>query len=381
MTIGADVIVIGAGSVGSMAAWQLASRGHRVVAIDRSSVPGPFSAYAGESRLFRMIYREGSQYMPLLLRSRELWHRLEAESGRELLRITGGVTISREGVPSFEELLRSSREQRLEFELLQGEEARARLPLHAVDGDSLAFFDPNSGYVRSEQAVLAAAERARIAGAEFLEHRRVLGMEQRGELWSVRTQHETVTAPRVIVATGTGAGEFCEGLGARLAVLPQVLAWFPIRDPRAYAEQTQQIFLRYENDASFYGFPSADGWTAKVAASVYLDEVAGYDHPFELHPSYLEPVISYVEKYLPGLEPRPVRTATCADGYTADGTALLGPVDGMDGVVSAVGLSGHGFKLAPAFGAIAAELAIDGTTGVDIDFMHPNRFSKPEASA
>jgi glycine/D-amino acid oxidase-like deaminating enzyme len=55
----ADVAAIGAGSVGSMASWQLAERGLRVIGLDRFTIPGPFSAYAGESRVFRMVYAEG----------------------------------------------------------------------------------------------------------------------------------------------------------------------------------------------------------------------------------------------------------------------------------------------------------------------------------
>ncbi len=238
----------------------------------------------------------------------------------------------------------------------------------------MAFFDPNSGYVRSEQAVLAATTLARSRGAGGLEHRKVLGAEQIGNTWHIHTDHETVTAPRVIIASGTGAGVFCESLNTHLAIKPQVLTWFPILDPKAYAEHQQQIFLRYESDASFYGFPSADGWSIKVAGSVYLDETPSYDHPFEVLPEYLDTVVSYVEKYMPGLDPRPVRTATCADGYTADGTAMLGRVAGLDGVVSAVGLSGHGFKLAPAFGAIAAQLAVSDAPVPGAEFMNPNRF-------
>ena len=59
-----DVAVVGVGSVGSMASWQLAARGFRVIGIDRFTIPGPFSAYAGESRVFRMVYAEGGHYTP-----------------------------------------------------------------------------------------------------------------------------------------------------------------------------------------------------------------------------------------------------------------------------------------------------------------------------
>ena len=56
-------------------------RGLRVIGIDRFPVPGPFSAYAGESRVFRMVYAEGGHYTPLLQRARDLWRELEAASG------------------------------------------------------------------------------------------------------------------------------------------------------------------------------------------------------------------------------------------------------------------------------------------------------------
>jgi sarcosine oxidase len=50
----------------------------------------------------------------------------------------------------------------------------------------------------------------------------------------------------------------------------------------------------------------------------------------------------------------------------------------MDGVVAAVGFSGHGFKMASALGAVAADLVLDGTTATDVSFMNPARFLGPD---
>jgi len=88
-------------------------------------------------------------------------------------------------------------------------------------------------------------------------------------------------------------------------------------------------------------------------------------------------VQAWVGEFLPALVPRPVRAVVCADGYTADETGLLGPVPGMDGVVVAVGFSGHGFKMASSLGAVAADLLADGHTGTDVSFMNPARFLPP----
>ena len=372
-----DVVVVGAGSVGSMASWQLAARGLRVTGIDRFTIPGPFSAYAGESRVFRMVYAEGGHYTPLLQRARDLWHELEAACGTTLLHNTGVVTIMDHDHPDHAALLRAGRERGLAFEVVAGQEARRRLPQHLIRDGDVALFDPEGGYVLSERAVVSALQLAERHGASFLGNRNVMALERHGDQWSVRTDQEEVRASRVLLATGTGAGPRCAALGTHLAVLPQVLTWFPIADPDLHRSQPEQVFIRSSRDAQFYGFPSTDGWTVKVAASIYLDEVASAARPLTWDPRHLDTVESWVSTFLPALVPKPVKTVLCADGYTVDETGLLGRIPGMDGVVVAVGFSGHGFKMASSLGAVAAELVCGETAATDVGFMDPARFLEP----
>jgi sarcosine oxidase len=206
--VDADAIVVGAGSVGSMATWQLAARGLRVVAIDRFPVPGPFSAYAGETRVFRMVYAEGGHYTPLLQRGRDLWRELEAASGTELLEVTGVVTITDHDHPDHAALLRAGRERGLSFGVASGDEARQRLPQHAIRDSDLVLFDPEGGFVRSERAVFAAIQVARSHGAQFLGRRQVTGLDRDGERWRVRTGQEEVRAPKVLIATEPAPGPY-----------------------------------------------------------------------------------------------------------------------------------------------------------------------------
>ena len=376
-----DVVVIGAGSVGSMASWQLAKRGLRVIGIDRFTVPGPFSAYAGESRVFRMVYAEGGHYTPLLQRARDLWRELEAASGTALLHNTGVVTIMDHDHPDHAALLRAGREQGLEFEVVAGEAARRRLPQHLIREGDVALFDPEGGYLLSERAVFSAVQEAHRLGASFLGNRKVTALERHHDLWSVRTDQEVVRAARVLLATGTGAGPLCAALGTHLAVLPQVLTWFPIADPVLQQAPREQVFIRSSRDAQFYGFPSTDGWTVKVAASIYLDEVTSAERPLTWDPRHLDTVRSWVGTFLPALVPEPVKAVLCADGYTVDETGLLGHMPGMDGVVVAVGFSGHGFKMAASLGTVAAELISEGTATTDIGFMDPARFGDRQPTA
>jgi sarcosine oxidase len=369
-----DVVVIGAGSVGSMAAWQLAARGLRVIGIDRFTVPGPFSAYAGESRAFRMVYAEGGHYTPLLQRARDLWRELEAASGAGLLTVTGVVTVMDHDSPDHDALLRAGRERGLRFEVLSGDEAQQRLPQHVIRDGEVALFDPEGGYVRSERAVFSAIGQAQQHGATFLGNRQVSALARSGDGWLVRTGQEEVRAAKVLLATGTGAGPLCSALGTHLAVLPQVLTWFPVADAERLRRTPEQVFIRSSADARFYGFPSTDGWTVKVAASIYLDEVESTKAPLSWEPRHLDTIRSWVRQFLPALVPEPVRAVVCADGYTVDETGLLGFVPGLDGLVVAVGFSGHGFKMSPSLGAVAADLIADGKTVTDVTFMDPARF-------
>ncbi|WP_458114012.1 N-methyl-L-tryptophan oxidase [Arthrobacter sp. R1-13] len=378
-TLETDVVIVGVGSVGSMASWQLASRGLKVIGVDRFSIPGPFSAYAGESRLFRKVYAEGGHYTPILQRSQDLWRDLEKIGGMPLLNTTGFVTMLDEDHPLLESLIEAGKTSGLDYESLRGDEARAKYPEHVIRDTDVALFDPEGGYVYSEKAVATALVESARLGAQFLGNRKAQSVEPYGDRYIVRTDQEEIVASRVIISQGTGAGAVCKELGVHLSVRPQVLTWFPISDPSAISREGLPVFMRRIHDAGFYGFPSADGWTVKVAGSVYMDEVESMEKPLSWDPKYLDTIRAWVAEYIPSLVPEPVRVALCADGYTPDGTGLLGKVPGMEGVIAAVGFSGHGFKMASALGAIAADLVIDGTTATDVSFMNPARFLGPDS--
>jgi len=88
-----DTIVCGLGAMGSAAGYQLAKRGNKVLGLDRFSPPHDNGSSHGESRIIRQAIAEGDEYVPLVLRSYELWREIEKETGKKLLTITGGLTL------------------------------------------------------------------------------------------------------------------------------------------------------------------------------------------------------------------------------------------------------------------------------------------------
>jgi sarcosine oxidase len=246
------------------------------------------------------VYVEGGHYTPLLQRAQDLWRDLEKISGTRLLHSTGAVTIYDEHNPRLATLLAAAQEHGLDSELLRGDEARSRYPEHLIRDTDVTVFDPEGGYLSSEKAVTAALMEATRLGATFLGNRKAQSVETYGDRYIVRTDQEEIIASRVIISQGNGAGAVCKELGVHLAVLPQVLTWFPALDPSAFCRKGLPVFLRRaeedgrSDDVQFYGFPSADGWTVKVVASLYLDEVESMEKPSTWDPRHLDPIRAWV---------------------------------------------------------------------------------------
>src|SRR5919107_2530833 len=90
-----DVIVVGLGGMGSAAAYSLTARGQRVLGLERHTPAHDKGSSHGGSRITRQSYFEDPAYVPLLLRSYELWEQLARDSGEDVIRLTGGVFLGR----------------------------------------------------------------------------------------------------------------------------------------------------------------------------------------------------------------------------------------------------------------------------------------------
>ncbi|HCW48506.1 MAG TPA: hypothetical protein DGP25_00110, partial [Brevundimonas sp.] len=68
-----DVVVIGLGAAGSATLSALAASGARVRGLDRFDPPHAFGSSHGQSRITRQAIGEGSAYVPLAVRSQQIW--------------------------------------------------------------------------------------------------------------------------------------------------------------------------------------------------------------------------------------------------------------------------------------------------------------------
>src|SRR5664279_448742 len=99
MAITADILVVGLGAVGSAALYQSAKLGAKVVGIDRFTPPHDQGSSHGETRITRQAIGEGREFVPLVLRSNEIWRELEGATGRSLLTRNGGLVLASPSMP------------------------------------------------------------------------------------------------------------------------------------------------------------------------------------------------------------------------------------------------------------------------------------------
>jgi sarcosine oxidase len=372
----AKVAVIGTGSIGSMTLWQLARAGVDAIGFEQYAPGHDQAAAGGESRIFRTAYLEGPQYVPLLLRARELWRELERESGFDLLNLNRGLMIGHENSGGMRNVLASARDFELPHRVLDADEMRRTYPQHAMRDGEIGFLDQWAGVLRPEFAVLAAATAAERRGARLVTGTRITDVEPYREGVRIRCGDRTWTVEQAIVTAGPWTNRFVPSLVKHVFPRRLVMTWYHPRGSVAdYLPDRFPIFIRDADDVHVFGIPTLDGGSVKVAPHASYGQMHDADDlDRNVAAADLAPINAAVAELFPGLVPTPVRVAAYMDAYTSDGHAIVGQMPGTSNVWVLGAFSGHGFKMAPAFGQVAAELAVDGKTSLPIEHLNPTRF-------
>jgi sarcosine oxidase len=369
------VAVVGLGSAGSMALWRLASRGAEVTGYEQFGACHDRSAYGGETRLFRTAYLEDAEYVPVLRRARALWRELESETGTELLTLSSSVMIGDGSSLPMGNIFASIEQFEVDAETVPLDKARQRWPLLPFHDGDFVVVDYESGYLRPELGVLTATRRAEALGATVRTYTPVTGIESRPDGVHVSTADSSERYDRVIVTTGPWAARLLPQATPFVEVRRPVLAWFLARDRALFQPDRLPCFAR-TTPVEWYALPALDGSGLKLGLN--RDMNALVPDPDRLDRSVpvseVEAFRDLAERYFPDLHPDPVRVSAYMEGYTPDGHGLVGLAPGDDRLTMVVGLSGHGFKLAPAFGEIAADFALTGASERSLSLLDPRRY-------
>ncbi len=360
-----DVVVVGAGLAGSATAWALARRGVSALVLERFEPGHARGSSHGSARIVRRAYGE-AEYTRLTGAAFELFTELEQASGRSLLRMLGGLdfgaTRDTAAVSSY------LTDFGVDHEVLPADEAMRRWPGMVFDGP--VVFHGQAGTMDAQGCVDAQLALASAAGVDVRFGTAATSVSVDGALARIGLQDgSSVTADVVVVAAGAWVAPLI-GASASLPaieVTQQQVFHFPRADLDA-PPWPSVIHVVGPGDEVYHlagGRDGGPGDDRKIAEHYYGTPTTGEARDGVVDPSSRERIISYVQRWLPGLDPTPRGEATCLYTRTPTEDFLI---DRVGPVVVCSPCSGHGAKFAPLIGEFAARLACG-------DGPVPERFS------
>ena len=225
-----------------------------------------------------------------------------------------------------------------------------------IDCSDQYFIDPTS-------LILGLQKKCRELGVEFIEHSGPISLETRGTRAEIKVGPTTISSDQVVVAAGSGSRELLENIGIRI----------PIRFGKGYcfdfpgekriknslylsaakvAVTPNQNYLRFAGTMEFGG----DGLKINhKRAEGILNSSAKY---------FTENLFI---KSQPNSGLRPM---------TPDGLPVIGKLSGANNLYIASGHAMQGVTLAPNTARVIADLILDGSSSVNLNYFNPERFSR-----
>ena len=370
-----DVIVIGMGAMGSATVYELASRGLRVLGLERFDIPHDRGSSHGVSRIIRLAYSEHPSYVPLLRRAYECWRELESAGGEKLLHITGSVDTGRPEGPVFSGSLASCIEHDLPHETLSSEEIARRFPGCRFPAEWMSVYQPDGGFLMSERCIVAHVTVALERGADVRAREAVLEWDASGDTVRVQTTRGSYEAGSLVITTGAWAGPLVPSLDHLLAPERQVLGWFQPLRPEVFASNAFPVVIGEFEEGRYYASPVFGVPGFKIGKFHHLNEPTtadGLDR--ECHDEDEAVLRQAVARYFPDANGPAMSLRACMFTNTPDEHFIIDALPGPPNVYVAAGFSGHGFKFSSVVGEIMADLSTRGETAHDISLFRLDRF-------
>jgi sarcosine oxidase len=365
-----DAIVVGVGGMGSAAAYHLAARGARVLALEQFAIPHDRGSSHGLSRIIRLAYWEHPAYVPLVRRAYALWRELELTFGEALLVVTGTIDAG----PAQSANVVGARAACAAFDLLYEEldatALAARFPGYRLPGEVVSIHQPDGGFLRPEACVLAHVAAARRHGAEVRAAEPVIGWDAGDTGVRVRTAAGEHRARRLVLTAGAWTGAVVPASAPALAPERQVMLWTEPLRPARFDVGVFPVFYINVPDGPFYGFPRHDGAGFKIGRYHHRGERVDPDAMNRGCDAEDEAVLRRgIRQYFPDADGPTLGMQTCLFTNTPDEHFAIDRLPDSPSVVVAAGFSGHGFKFCSVVGEILADLALDGGTRHDISIF------------
>ncbi len=350
-----SVVIIGGGVIGCSIAYHLAVAGVDVTLVDRgkpgagaSSVAAGMVASISEDLAQGAPLNLGMESRALLL---DMLPRLQEESGIDVEYLCPGIlhlALTGEDEEALQARLKWQEPLNMGVRWLDSREAYGMEPA-LREGLRGALFSPLEGHLNSRRLVRAFAQGAARRGATILQDTEVKGLlYQQSRVSGVRAASGDMEADWVVIASGAWTNRYSDWLGVDIPVHPvrgQILS------TRILPTPISAIVWHGIN----YLVPKADG---AIVMGTTRERVGFSDRAtIQGIAGILSGAIDLVPA-VAGAELRQVWAGLRP--HSPDEAPILGPVDGLEGVLMAVGHYRTGILLSAGTGKLIADYIVRG---------------------
>jgi len=367
-----DVIVVGAGSVGTPTAMYLAEKGLKVLCLDQFASPGQGSNKAAIGGL-RATHSSPAK-IKLCLDSLKVFSTWKEQHGFDIEWHQGGyvfVAYRPEEVKILQELLIIQKKAGLNIDWYDRDGLLKIVPGLSAEGLIGGTFSPEDGSASPMLSACAFHKRAVELGVDFRFNERVTNiMRRKGSVVGVRTDKGGYATSCVVNAAGPWAKALAQSGGQDVPVNPDCHE-AGITEPAARFLGPMLVDIRKApGSANYYFHQSAIGQV--IFCITPEPSIIGSDR--RETSSYLPMVARRMVGLMPKLANLKVRrTWRGLYPMTPDGTPIVGRSKTLDGYINAVGMCGQGYMLGPGVGALVARLVTNTLAKDDDAILHELR--------
>ena len=375
-----DIIIIGAGIMGSSIAFQLSKQTNKsILIIDQFAPVGGMSGRTfGQIRL----HYSNALMLKLAMRGYEVFSHWSDEVG-----YGNAGYIPMGYLLTVQESQLKALQQNIDLAQSLGGKA------YFVDPDAIktiepalntetlvgGVYDPAGGYIDSTRMALSWLTATQEQGAQLMTKVRVNAIETKNGIVSgISTSQGRIAASVVINATGPWGNELLSPLDIHLPLEARRLDMMYMRQP----PNRSQIGCCITDGNSNVVIRPDMGRDILVAA--YPPKLPLSKNPLECgnkndEATHHQRIQTAFAKCLPDYQDaQPIRSVSGSYDITPDWHPIVGWAPNVGGLYLVVGFSGHGLKLAPAIGEVVTEAVLDKPQRFNINPLRFERFSEGE---
>lgn len=380
-----DVIIIGAGIMGSSTAYQTAKRGLKTLVLEQFDFLHHRGSSHGETRTIRATYPQ-DYYYPMVMESYKLWRQAEAQVGYKVYYEAHHFDMGHVDDPDFLAVIANCRKYSVPHQILRPDQVAEKFSgRFSIPDDWLGMSHALGGVIKPTKATAMYQALAQKYGAVLRDNTEVVDIKrdnQNGGVMVVTAGGESFWGKKCVVTVGAWMKKLVKAVsGIELPIQPletHVCYW---RIKEGHEEEYAiggdfPTFASY-GETYIYGTPTLE-YPGLIKVAVHGGNQCDPDNrpwgsgaKMDVLKKWLERTFSgVVDTSDPVVKQACMYSVTPTEDFVID---FLGGRFGKDVVVGG-GFSGHGFKMAPVIGRVLADLAADGEAkGVD---MSPFRIGK-----